>query len=219
VLEQLDPEKPEDVYICCFCENGNLLSQWRGYGADGSGVSIAFKPDDFSAATGGDMSLGVMRFWKVYYEKSEQTEMVRNVLEFSGKFLLSDSPDDRARKVADIIKFFIPTFKHEDFWEETEWRLIFTPGPPEQQVRLPEDQRATVEFRVARQMLVPYYSFRKLLNANSALGGPMLDKLPISKVMVGPSSRAIYNRDGVRMLLQKCGYPDNVELSKISYRA
>ena len=26
-----------DVYICCFCLQDDLLSQWRGYGANGSG--------------------------------------------------------------------------------------------------------------------------------------------------------------------------------------
>src|ERR1035441_5806539 len=40
---QLDP-----VYICCFCETDNLLSQWRAYAANATGVSMAFEPAGFS---------------------------------------------------------------------------------------------------------------------------------------------------------------------------
>src|SRR5262249_41031170 len=41
-----EPPK-EGVYICCFCENGDDLSQWRAYGADGNGVSIEINPQAF----------------------------------------------------------------------------------------------------------------------------------------------------------------------------
>lgn len=36
----LSKETPESVYVCCFCESGDLLSQWRGYAANGGGVAI-----------------------------------------------------------------------------------------------------------------------------------------------------------------------------------
>ena len=29
-----------DVYIACFCEEGDLLSQWRGYAASGGGYAL-----------------------------------------------------------------------------------------------------------------------------------------------------------------------------------
>ena len=34
------------IYAVCFCTNGNLLSQWRAYSANGSGFSIGFDPTD-----------------------------------------------------------------------------------------------------------------------------------------------------------------------------
>src|ERR1051326_5588338 len=30
------------AFVCCFCSDGDLLSQWRGYASRGSGYSIAF---------------------------------------------------------------------------------------------------------------------------------------------------------------------------------
>ena len=160
LLELIDPKTPDDVYICCFCTAGDRLGQWRGYGADGTGVSIAFNPSKFSWATGGDMRLGVMRFWKVYYERDEQEKMIRDIIMF-GRERLDPRVQGWAQKVADIVKFFIPTFKHRDFGEEEEWRLIFTPG---KQDHLPETARVPLSFRVARQMLVPYYSLRMLID-------------------------------------------------------
>ncbi|AVZ75573.1 hypothetical protein SLUN_28570 [Streptomyces lunaelactis] len=35
---------PCHIYVCCFCGNGDLLSQWRGYGGVG-GYAIGFRPD------------------------------------------------------------------------------------------------------------------------------------------------------------------------------
>jgi len=29
-------------YVASFCEDGNLLSQWRGYGSPGSGFNLGF---------------------------------------------------------------------------------------------------------------------------------------------------------------------------------
>jgi hypothetical protein len=37
-------ENNVDPYVVCFCEDGNLLSQWRAYGANGSGFSLQFTP-------------------------------------------------------------------------------------------------------------------------------------------------------------------------------
>lgn len=40
--------KQEDEYYClaiCFSDMGNNLSQWRGYGDDGHGISVGFDED------------------------------------------------------------------------------------------------------------------------------------------------------------------------------
>jgi hypothetical protein len=208
----LDANSPDDVYICCFCDEDNLLSQWRGYGANGTGVSIEIDAKKFSWATGPDMPLGVMRLWQVDYDQEKQKGMVRHAIQFG--LAAPGDVKERAQMAADAIKFFIPTFKDRDFREEREWRLIFTPGP-----------NCTVgpQFRVGRQMLVPYYSFRGLLQSASAMlpGAPAdeLKKLPIRHVLVGPSPRGALNKESVRMLLATRDYGEiAVDISKTSYR-
>jgi len=32
-----------NVFVCCFCPDGDLLSQWRGYGATGAGYAVGFE--------------------------------------------------------------------------------------------------------------------------------------------------------------------------------
>jgi hypothetical protein len=202
----LDPSQPDDVYVCCFCEENNRLSQWRAYGVNGAGVSIEIEAKEFSWATGFDMPLGVMRLWKVYYDEHEQRKLVAEAIDFGR---LGKDPSDNARRAAHAIRFFIPTFKDEDFHEEGEWRLIFTPGS-----QCPISPR----FRVARQMLVPFFSFRELVET-AAAGSGHLTKLPIRRVMIGPNPSGSLNKESVKMLLVSCQYEDaTVEVSKTPYR-
>jgi len=195
----------EGVYICCFCEQDNLLSQWRSYGANGTGVSISFNPAGFSYITGPDSPpSGLVRLWKVFYDRGVQQSIVRSAIDFA----LTDSPHktipERARQSADAIQFFIPTFKNQDFAEEKEIRLIFTPFP---------NSPAKSQFRIARNMLVPYYSLREL--TGSAVPHP----LPITGVRVGPSINKALNVESAQMLLSKAGYlAAAVESSDTPYR-
>ena len=74
----------EGVYICCFCEQDNLLSQWRSYGANGTGVSISFNPAGFSYITGPDSPpSGLVRLWKVFYDRYIQESIVRSAIDFA----------------------------------------------------------------------------------------------------------------------------------------
>src|SRR5215210_578604 len=73
--------KAEGVYICCFCEEDNLLSQWRSYGANGTGVSLSLDPARFSYITGPDSPpSGLVRLWKVFYDEAVQSNIVRNAI-------------------------------------------------------------------------------------------------------------------------------------------
>jgi hypothetical protein len=193
---------PEGVYICCFCLEDNLLSQWRGYGANGTGVSVRFNPGEFDIITGADSPHGgLMRLWKVAYMPDEQKPLINHAINYFAGYL-GCPPEERPRLAADALQFLIPTFKNEGFSEEKECRLIFSP-PPNCAVR--------PEFRVARGMLVPYYSLHKLSARTLPGGGGPPDPsqprlLPIKHVRVGPSANKTVNVESVQMLLaeMKC---------------
>ena len=146
-----------------------------------------------------------MRFWRVYYEPEKQRQRIKQILEFWWERPLP--PDQQVQYASDAIRFFIPTFKNEDFHEESEWRLIFTPG-----TNCPVPPR----FRVARGMLVPYYSLRDIIVAS----GANLDRLPIERVRIGPSAARDLNVESTRMLLKYANYDGvPVEASQTPYRA
>jgi hypothetical protein len=202
-----DVEEPgwDAVYICCFCEEGNLLSQWRGYGANGTGIAIEVTAQHFDYITGDDCPIGLMRFWKVFYTDAHQTERVGSALDYW--WARGDlPPEQRARFAADSIRFLIPTFKNADFSEEHEWRLMFTPG---------EACPAEPKFRAARGMLVPYYSLRDVVEKTHGQTRP----LPIDAIVVGPGTHRELNVQGAKMLVQP-RYPQvKVDASNTPYRA
>ncbi|MGJ5816523.1 DUF2971 domain-containing protein [Paludibaculum fermentans] len=198
----------EGVYICCFCQKDNLLSQWRGYGAMGAGVSIQFDSSKFGDWTGADCPYGLMRFWKVLYNAERQRRIIDSAIKFSWNPALP--PAKGAQRAADAIQFFIPTFKNADFEEESEWRFIFTPNP---------QCKVVPQFRARGSMLVPYYRLRDLVVQPLKKKPAVPPRLPICHVTVGPSADKALNVVSVKMLLDQYGYTQvPVDASMTSFR-
>jgi len=187
----------DQVYVTCFCERDNLLSQWRGYADNGGGVSIEFDAPGFGQVAGPDCMHGLMRLWKVFYSGDQQRKIIRSCFDYP--HWPPTSTDDNISYIVDALQFFMPTFKHPDFAAEEERRLIFTPNP---------NLAITPKFRTRRGMLVPYFSLRDL-----AGGGFPNGKLPIRRITVGPSYTRDLNVESVRTLLAQNGYV-GIEVAK-----
>jgi hypothetical protein len=202
LAELLATPPAEAVYISCFCLEGNLLSQWRGYAANGTGVSMELEPSLFETITGPESpSKGLMRLWKVFYDAQTQTSIMTAAVQFGLNH--PGSIEERAKYAAEGIFFFVPTFKHNDFHQEDECRLIFTPPP---------DCTVNPQFRVGRGMLTPYYSLHALTAGTF--------RLPIKRVVVGPSPHKEMNVASVRAMLAAYDYEHvPVEASATPFRA
>lgn len=202
VEQMLSRPAADGVYICCLCAKNNVLSQWRGYGANGTGVSIELNHSEFVYLTGPDCSHGLLRLWKVFYDENVQRGIVRKAIEFA--WLQSEFPlNKRVQNAADAIEFFIPTFKNRDFEEENEWRLIFSPTP---------NAAVRPRFRAARNMIIPYHTLQ-------GLGWSATRPLPITGLLIGPSANKELSAQGARLLLQQHGYADcPVRVSQTPYR-
>jgi hypothetical protein len=200
---QIDP-----VHICCFCEKDNLLSQWRAYAANGTGVSLEFETAGFGFVTGPDCpaTMGLMRFWKVFYIPETQRKIIRSAINYYPKFESTASPLDWARWTIEAIRFFLPTFKNEAFTEEAEWRLIFTSAAT---------NPVYPAYRVSRGMLIPHYRLSEIATSLGQ-GGKML---PLTAVRIGPSPNKRLNAASARSLLDRYGYNNvRVEISDSPYR-
>lgn len=210
-LQQLDAvlaePQQEGVYICCFCQDGDDLSQWRAYGGDGNGVSIQIIPQAFEKYAGAS-KFGFLRLWNVFYPEQHQRQIMRRALETTYTRFSRLSTGQIVRKAKDVVDFFVPTFKHPGFGKENEWRLIFAPSP-----HSPVKPR----YRAKKDMLIPYYSFKDLM---FTLGvNKKTWRLPIQQVCIGPSRHKELNCNCAKSLLTDNGYKCPAITSKTPYRS
>lgn len=124
--------QPFHVYVTCFCEYGDLLSQWRGYGGAG-GYAIGFHSEALVSLS---KTFRLGQFDKVCYGFSQAAKLglipryLRPDLTFMSDYLQT-----------------ITMIKHPTFSEEEEWRLM-----------LPKlgDTSDDIFFRVGPVGIVPY---------------------------------------------------------------
>jgi len=168
----------------CMSEDGDLLSQWRGYADDGQGVSIGFDDERLKAL--GKRGTGVANaspsLQKIEYEKDRQKAQIQGTVDHiidlwkvgagrTASFLNRDTEDgekERAKLTHDMkLELFqlsseIYSFKNPAFREEREWRLVstVTPGHALSNVVGPFNHTTRelprMDFRAMKDRVVPY---------------------------------------------------------------
>lgn len=165
------------AYAACFCENGDLLSQWRGYG-DTAGFSIGFKPEVLEAAVAGVTGGQLV---KVNYGVSNARSQIDAMLEEITPSMQVPHPNSRANIY--LMTRVLPALlavKDPAFSEEREWRLSGTSwGIAE-----------PAKFRAGSFGITPYVEVELDL------------KEAIVEVIVGPGNHADVRTAGVRQLLE-----------------
>jgi hypothetical protein len=182
-----------DVYVVCFCQDDDLLSQWREYGNRGSGYAIGFDPKRLV------YSRYDFKLCKVLYCLEEQKQILTKILKAVtdslyrltvGLNLDSAMPlvDAHAIIFEDEVTRYATFFKHKTFSEEKEWRLIYSPT----EKVLPE----LIKFRNSRLGLIPYTEIGFPAGENNKQGG----MLPIVSVRIGPTAQPALGRKALEML-------------------
>jgi hypothetical protein len=191
------------AFVSCFCEEDDLLSQWRGYTNASSAVSIGF--DVSSLGTKGLTRADVRR---VIYEKDLQAELILNVLHrWSGVITaLLAQGEDLSNKLEVLRIGFIMgfarialTIKQPAFKEEREWRIVtlnFHLADPSTKDRF--------AVRLKDGVFVPYVEIK---DQKPLLNDP---PMPITSIRLGPSSDFNISLIGVRNLLRVNGF-DSIE--------
>lgn len=127
-------------YMVCFCKEGNLLSQWRGYAKDGVSFGMDFLEEQTENAQVFTVLNNVKNRgadekerYKFNNEYLRLVEMPYQVFyteeEKRDKFLweaLNGFEDDESR--LDMIFGMIPFIKNHGFHEEAEYRILFDMG-------------------------------------------------------------------------------------------
>lgn len=114
----------------CFSEEGDLLSQWRGYADDAKGISIGFSKEYFNRLNTYivDDELFYIKLDKVSYDE----EKINRIIEDKTP-LHSISIKSTTSEISKILNCTLavssiecPFYKKASFSEEKEWRLAIT---------------------------------------------------------------------------------------------
>lgn len=132
-----DDIRTYSYFVCCFSENGDLLSQWRGYADDANGISIGFDSDILSSIgkPGKDepISNDIFQYGQVCYVERNQKAQIRKIAQDLilklKEIARTDSESIKQKSMAAFNSCFRNLFqlsifmKNPFFTEEKEWRL------------------------------------------------------------------------------------------------
>lgn len=208
----------------CLSEEGDLLSQWRGYAADATGFSIGFSKEYLTTNTMIEQAQSGLRLLEVQYDLTAQETLVRPTYEAVKEILDSGSlkivpvrmildlrTDDEIEKALDEYKkahmglymtvlALLPqlyALKATAFREEREWRLISY---------CLRNEGEKCSYRAYNDRIIPYSIFNLIKEAE-----------PIKEVIIGPKNLTpIHVVEG---FLQKLGFKDvAISRSSATYR-
>ena len=209
------------IYLTCFGEEDNLLSQWRAYGQSG-GCGIGFRVLSEGIVYGlkPEPSVYTARCVKVEYDRGGQLRRITELLDFLVP-ILDDaqvteairsldplSPDGfgwLSRTISEILMDESVAFKNPAFAVEKEWRLVVRSRQLLKQGTDDGDHtRLPIHFRTARGQLAPYVRLIPSGTAFPVTGDGK--KLPIESVHCGPVGDRVSTAMAVRMLLDHYDY-------------
>lgn len=185
--------------IFCFCNDPNLLNQWRDYGQDVVPYCIGF--DAQLLQTPGEYSFDAYLVNVIYDRElqkrilleaaSRMYERAKTIPNF-GK-LSDEEGEPYLRDAAIQFSTLILRLKNPAFEAEREWRLIS---------HRPEVQRRVKRsFRSSSLGVIPFYDWKPQRRDQ---------RLPITDVIVGPSPHGHISHLALRELLEEYGYRNSV---------
>lgn len=196
-----------EVYVASFTEEGDLLSQWRGYCPKG-GFSIGFHFDllSYIAEIHDSFLLPCVYDFKIQKKIIEELLVSYNK-KYSESLKNNDknNSDELARSISNefIISLFAlaPMLKHESFKEEKEWRIVSS------LLRVMPD----IQFRANESNIIPYIEISLCQSK---------EEIEFKKIFIGPSSINQYSKEAVLQLLRKNRLHHNaIRLSSAPYRS
>jgi hypothetical protein len=197
VAEELNsPDFP--VYVTCFCESGDLLSQWRAYGSD-HGYAIEVDVDALKMAVQQlpgeppEMSPSLMQ---VRYGRDAATNVVSTAMRHVSEDTNLGHPGVHAHYMALRLTTMLAGVKHHGFQEEREWRVV---------AAFEYEVSELVRFRSTPMAIVPYIEIPLPMDA-------------IVTIRVGPGRHVDIREAGVRRLLRTVDCQAPVRHSEVPLR-
>ena len=215
IRDRLPSDLLKGPYVISFSENGDSLSQWRGYSWRTAGVCIGFNGAYLSKQVnvmrenvpGNENVYGYLV--KCIYDREEQNARINDLIDFLLKSIEGKRIDDPTTGAhfgtfISIVPTIAPMFKDPAFREEKEWRIIIHSMSP---------AFKNVKFRFSDSMLIPYVEM-PLESAPRVMEGAF------KKIVIGPTPHKELSLDSVRRKVElEFGFPpEDVSNSEVPYR-
>jgi hypothetical protein len=180
-----------DLYLTCFCEGEDLLSQWRGYGGQVSRYCLKFETLNLRPRPGGSHPIAVV------YDEDLQNEVIDNIVAVHVSVLTKLDADSLYRLTYDAIRsiysYMMPIlvcFKSSAFAEEREWRYV--------DLVIRDNTIGPIDFTNSEGMMKPY---QILLSGSTAT-----EKLPLREVLAGAARSGTEALQSAQLMLRRFGY-------------
>ena len=194
------PRSALSTLTISFCSDGDLLSQWRGYGSFGRGYAVGLE------LSGGCPHPQIALSYDVIYGDGESLEVVAlDILEIFAK-AFEKWKDDTFEMGADLLRVLAHSFKDPSYREEAESRVIASYDGRQDYLF---SREAPIAFRAQAGNVVPYIPLAFTLMRE----GDTAPALPIRRIIVGPGVDFERNKSSVLQMLAANGY-HGVEVSK-----
>jgi len=200
--EQLEGFRRTNICLASFCEQHDLLSQWRSYGNDGRGMALGFN----SARLLDVAQRNGLRLLRCVYEPAEHERISASLTDMLLEAKRTAPAGDGADLVGQFNELFLrvaPVIKDHRFGEEREWRLGSPPVAFDHPsiIAVMKGNQASVKLTV------------KLTGDSEAMSNM------IPRVTIGPTLDPHNVSDAIDVLSQRSGFhiPD-IGISEIPYR-
>jgi hypothetical protein len=194
-----------NLFAASFTEDGDLLSQWRGY-SQGGGASIGFDTAQLKYLA----SLAGFDLIKCIYNDELKREIAGEFLDRKLGHLGKEAGiDTRGAYFAAnglLWEYYqlAACFKDSAFSEENEWRLVS---------KIAANTNGAISFRATSSMLIPY------LEIPLSQEGQVQPSLGFDRITIGPSSHKELIENAFVMLCERGGIlPKHIGKSQSPYR-
>lgn len=202
-----------DIYIACFSEDKDNLSQWRAYGGGARGASIGMDIDQ-SFPNSFDEDINVMM--GIVYDEGDQEDIIDTVIDCATKIYdrhrknLSHSDQKANKLLKSIMRELYPLlleisiyFKDPSFLDEKEWRLVL----------MREKSQGGVKTRVSSNFIIPYMEY--YIDSNEIAD----DRIKVKEIVQGPQTDDERGLRSLEILVKQTDFSDiDINKSKIPYR-
>lgn len=182
VMAELNsPEFP--IYVCCFCESGDLLSQWRAYGSD-HGYAVEIKTDGLREIVAALPTYApAANLVQVQYGRKAASTVLLEAMQDVAQDTNLGHVGVHAHYMALRLTAMLARVKHPGFSEEQEWRLV---------AGFEYEEADLVRFRSTPMAIVPYIEV------------PLVKEM-IRSIRIGPGRHVDVREAGVQRLLRHVG--------------